>query len=232
MDQRLELENLLSQINNLDHNIMEFTIYNQDASSSDKVFIDGFPTFEGDQGVHALKDLIIAYQANLRQGNAKTKTRGEVSGTGKKPWRQKGTGMARQGSRRSPQWPGGGVAHGPKLETNYSQKINKKVKLLAFKRALFDAGTKSKIVLIKELSTSEPKTKIFNSVVSKISKRGTVLLVDSFFNDDLIRAARNISNVYMIDASSLNAWDVVRHDTILVAENAIAEIITKINEKG
>ena len=116
---------------------MKLTVFSSDGkTSSEKDFAD-IPTFEGDRGLQAVKEVIVAINANNRQGTHSTKTRGEVRGGGKKPWRQKGTGRARAGSIRSPLWVGGGVVFGPKPR-DYSKKINAKVKQLAFSRALFD----------------------------------------------------------------------------------------------
>lgn len=209
---------------------MKLKIYSSDGSSIEEKEFDNIPTFEGDMGERALKDCIIAIQANMRQGNACAKTRAEKSGTGKKPWRQKGTGMARHGSKRSPIWVGGGVAHGPRPR-DYSQKLNKKVKRLGLSRAMFDCVTEGSLALIEHFDISEPKTKLFNEVISKISKKGSILIVDEFFKDDILLAARNIPSVHIIDADSLNAWDLVRHQTILVSEKGFESLLKRVNEK-
>jgi len=126
---------------------MKFKLYNNTGSSSQEKEISDFPTFEGDRGVNALRQVILAHQANARQGNASTKTRAEVSGTGKKAFRQKGTGMARRGNRRTPIMKGGGVAFGPKPR-DYSQKLNKKQRQLALGRALYEQATSGTLNLI------------------------------------------------------------------------------------
>lgn len=206
---------------------MKFKLYNSDGASFDEVEFSNFPVFEGDEGLPALKDALVAYMANVRQGNACVKTRAEVSGTGKKPWRQKGTGHARHGSKRSPIWVGGGVAHGPKPR-DFSQKLNKKVKNLAFGRALFDSAENGALALIKDFNLEQPKTAILNAIVEKISAEGTILFVDAFFTQNAVLAARNNKRIFMIDADSLNAWDLVRHDFVLIAQESMERILSRL----
>lgn len=206
----------------------KFKLYSADGSSSEEKAFDSFPKLEGGKGVTALRDLLIILQANVRQGNACTKTRAEVSGTGKKPWRQKGTGMARHGSKRSPIWVGGGVAHGPKPR-DYSQRMNKKIKALALKRALVDAANEGKIDLIKSFDFEAPKTKNCSSVMANIyPQRKNVLVVDEEFTDNAVLASRNIANLFMIDARSLNAWDVVRHRKLLMTEKGFEKLLERV----
>lgn len=206
----------------------KFKFYNTDATTINEIEFKDFPSFEGDKGIRALKDCIIAMEANMRQGNACTKMRGEVSGTGKKPWRQKGTGMARHGSKRSPIWVGGGVAHGPKPR-DYSQKINKKVKRLGLSRALFDCGNDGSLMVIESFDVPAAKTKHLNDIVNRVNPKGSILIVDEYFKDDVLLSARNLERVYIIDAQSLNAWDLVRHKTILISKNAVESLLKRIN---
>ena len=170
---------------------MKVKIYNKDATSFEERDFSNVRIFEGDKGVAALHQVIKAYQANLRQGNACTKDRGAVSGSGKKPYRQKGTGNARHGEKRSPIWTKGGVVFGPKPR-DYSQKINKNVKLLAFQRAIFDAIHTDGLALIEEMHITEPKTKNFNALVKNLNRRGRILIVDTEFNDNAILSARHL----------------------------------------
>lgn len=205
-------------------------VYSSDGTSfNEKEF--NLPTYEGDKGLRSLKDCIVAFQANMRQGNACAKMRGEVSGTGKKPWRQKGTGMARHGSKRSPIWVGGGVAHGPRPR-DYTQKINKKVKRLGLGRALFDCVSEGALSIIQSFQIAEPKTKLFNNLISKIRPTGSVLIVDEFFKDDILLSARNIPRVFIIDADSLNAWDLVRHKTVIITESGFERLMKRVNLKS
>lgn len=207
---------------------MKLKVFSSDGkTSSEKEFAD-LPTFEGDKGLQALKEVIVAINANNRQGTHSTKTRGEVSGGGKKPWRQKGTGRARAGSSRSPIWVGGGVVFGPKPR-DYSKKINHKVKHLAFSRALFDRASAGEIAVIEQFSVEQPKTKLINEVLGRIAPTGKVLLVDAPFARETALAARNIDRVYLQEAAELNSLDLAQYGTILVSSTALETIIGRIN---
>ena len=192
----------------------------------DKV-CDFFIPLEGAKGGRALKDVVVAYMAALRQGNACTKNRSEVQGSGKKPWRQKGTGNARHGSRRSPIWVGGGVAHGPRPR-DYSQKINKKVRQLAFHRALSDLVKKGGLSLIEEFRAEGIKTKPFNEAIGKISPNGSVLLIGDF-GQNVALSGRNIERLHMIDADSVNALDLLSCDAVLVSLAAFERMSERVN---
>src|SRR5690349_10963040 len=169
---------------------MKLKIFTNDATkSSEKDF--NIPTFEGTRGQQAVKEVVVAHRANARQGTRSTKTRGEVSGGGKKPWAQKGTGRARAGSIRSPLWGGGGVVFGPKPR-DFSKKINGKVKALAFSRALFDRATAGDVSVIEAFATKDAKTKGMSQVIGRIAPKGKVLIVDAPFTTEAQRAARNL----------------------------------------
>ena len=207
---------------------MKLTVFSSDGkTSSEKDFAD-IPTFEGDKGLQAVKEVIVAINANNRQGTHSTKTRGEVRGGGKKPWRQKGTGRARAGSIRSPLWVGGGVVFGPKPR-DYSKKINAKVKQLAFSRALFDRATAGEIAVIEEFDAKIKKTKAINEVVGRIAPKGKVLLVDAPFAADTTRASRNLERVSLQDASKLNTLDLAQYAKIIVSTKALDAIIARVN---
>jgi large subunit ribosomal protein L4 len=172
---------------------------------------------------------VIAHQANLRQGNACTKTRAEVSGSGKKLFRQKGSGTARQGSRRVPHQRHGGVAHGPKPR-DYSQKINTKMKALAFRRALFNRATDGGISVIEAFEVKEPKTKLFDKVLTAVlPKHGKVLIIDDAFETNAALAARNIDGLSLAEAGNLSTLDVVRYRHIIVSAKGIETIIARAN---
>lgn len=204
---------------------MKLKVYSIDgASSADKDF--EIPAFDGDKGLQPLKELIVLYQANARQGSAKAKTRADVTGSGKKVYRQKGTGHARHGDRQSPIYVGGGVAHGPKTR-DWSKAMNKKTRKLAFSRAVYDKANEGELALIEALVPSEPKTRVFNAVIEKIEPKGKILLVDQQFSEETIRAARNIERVHMIDADSLNAWDLLRFDHILISEKGFERVLAR-----
>lgn len=177
------------------------------------------PEFEGQKGLVAVRDVLNSYARNFRQGNASTKDRGAVSGSGKKPYRQKGTGMARHGEKRSPIWTGGGVVFGPKPR-NFSVKINQKLKNLALARSLVDRVSEGEVILFEEFGLSEPKTKAFLKFLEPLEglHQGTSLIVDAVFNPTFLLAARNVPTVFMMDADSLNAWDIAYCDRILLSE--------------
>lgn len=206
---------------------MKLKVYSSDASkTSEQEF--NVPTFEGDKGVQAVKEVVVAHRANARQGTRSTKTRGEVRGGGKKPWNQKGSGRARAGSNRSPLWSGGGVVFGPKPR-DFSKKINNKVKALAFARALFDRASAGEVEVIETFAPAQPKTKILNKVVRTIAPKGSVLLVDAPFTAEASRAARNLDRVSTTEAAKLNTLDLVQYSKIVVSTKAIEAIIARAN---
>ena len=207
---------------------MKLTVFSSDATKSSEKDFDGLPSFEGDKGLQAVKEVIVAINANNRQGTHSTKTRGEVRGGGKKPWRQKGTGRARAGSIRSPLWGGGGVVFGPKPR-DYSKKINNKVKDLAFSRALFDRAVAGEIAVIEAFDTNVTKTKAFNVIVGRIAPKGKILLVDAPFAIGATRASRNINRVTLQEAAKLNTLDLAQYKKIIVSSKALEAIIARVN---
>jgi large subunit ribosomal protein L4 len=207
---------------------MKLTVFSSDGKTSSEQDFANIPTFEGDKGLQAVKEVIVAINANNRQGTHSTKTRGEVRGGGKKPWRQKGTGRARAGSIRSPLWVGGGVVFGPKPR-DYSKKINAKVKQLAFSRALFDRASAGELAVIEAFDTKVTKTKVVNEVVGRIAPKGRVLLVDAPFTAVTTRASRNIERLTLQDASKLNTLDLAQYVKIIVSSKALETILARIN---
>lgn len=206
---------------------MKLKVYSTDGKTSrEQDFV--LPVFEGDKGVQALKEVIVAINANARLGTHSTKTRGEVSGGGKKPWRQKGTGRARAGSIRSPLWVGGGVVFGPKPR-DYSKKINAQVKALAFSRALFDRAVAGEIDVIESWSVSQHKTKLFNEVIGRIAPEGKILVVDETFDKNAALAARNVERVSLQEAAKLNAKDLAQYKRIIVSTKGLEKIIARVN---
>jgi large subunit ribosomal protein L4 len=207
---------------------MKFTVFSSDGKTSTEKDIAGIPTFEGDKGLQALKEVIVAIMANRRQGTHSTKTRGEVRGGGKKPWRQKGTGRARAGSIRSPLWSGGGVTFGPKPR-DYSKKINHKVRQLAFGRALFDRAVAGEIAVIEMFDPAMVKTKAINEVLLRIAPEGRILLVDAPLAAETQRASRNIQRVSLQSAAMLNSRDLADYSKIIVSARALDAIIARAN---
>ena len=173
--------------------------------------------------VSAMHLVVVNYLANQRQGTQSTLTRSEVSGGGKKPWRQKGTGRARQGSTRAPQWYHGGIAHGPKPR-EYGFDINKKVRRLAMKSALSAKTAAEEIVVLDSLELKEIKTKEVAKVLSNLETGKKVLVVLPEKNDVIYRSARNIAGVKTTLVNTLNVYDILNSDTIVVLKDAVAKI--------
>ena len=173
---------------------------------------------------NVLHDAIILSMASLRQGTHKTKNRSEVSGGGRKPWRQKGTGRARQGSIRSVQWVGGGN-YGTPVPRDYSKKQNRKERRLALKSALAEKVNEKAIIVLENLSLQTPKTKEMISILEnlKVADKKVLLVVDAF-DDNMILASRNIQNLVLILAEEINVLDVVGTDVMLVTETALKNI--------
>lgn len=207
---------------------MKLKVYSADGKTSREQDFADLPVFEGDKGVQALKEVIVAINANARLGTHSTKTRGEVSGGGKKPWRQKGTGRARAGSIRSPLWVGGGVVFGPKPR-DYSKKINSQVKSLAFSRALFERAVAGEIDVIEAWTVAQPKTKLITEVLGRIAPEGKILLVDVSFEKNAALAARNVERVSLQEASKLNSKDLAQYKRIIVSTKGLEKIIARVN---
>jgi large subunit ribosomal protein L4 len=170
-----------------------------------------------------LKDAYLAYLANGRTNNAVAKKRGEVSGGGRKPWRQKGTGNARFGSSRNPIWRGGGVAFGPTGSENYSRKLNSSAKKQALRQALSLANQEDRIIVIESLA-ADGKTKTVAALMNKIDAAGSTLLVVANLDDKLARSTRNLEGIKAVQATYLNVYDVT-NAAKLVFENAALEAV-------
>ncbi len=171
-----------------------------------------------------LNDAIILTMASLRQGTHKTKNRSEVSGGGRKPWRQKGTGRARQGSIRAVQWVGGGN-YGTPVPRDYSKKQNRKERRLALKSALSDKALEKAIMVVENISLSTPKTKEMLSLLETLKVADKkVLLVVKEFDDNLILASRNLQNVVLIAAEEINVLDLVSTDVMVITEEALKTV--------
>lgn len=177
-----------------------------------------------------LHQVVVMYQAAKRAGTASTKTRGEVSGGGKKPWKQKGTGRARVGSSRNPLWKGGGAAFGPHPK-DYSYSIPKKIKRLAVKSALNAKWVSSELFFIDEIKLGEPKTKIFAKALSKFLKsyKSVMFIVDGI-DDNLKRACRNIPRINVSDSGNFNAMDILLHKDLVISESALKKICKRISK--
>jgi large subunit ribosomal protein L4 len=176
--------------------------------------------FEATVSVPLMHQVVVAGLAGLRAGTHSTKTRGDVRGGGKKPWRQKGTGRARQGSIRSPQWVGGGVAHGPRPH-GHEMRVNKKMKRGAIRSALTDALQSGKLTAIDELSFERPKTADAAKLLAALQLTGKVLLVLAEPSDTVERSFRNISSVRIAYAPSLGVYELIAADHVLFTAAAL-----------
>ena len=172
----------------------------------------------------ALKDALVLYMASTRQGTHSTKTRAEVSGGGRKPWRQKGTGNARQGSIRAVQWRKGGIAFGPKPR-DYSKKQNRKVRRLALKSALSYKSMDKEIVLLEDIKFETNKTKEMLNLLNKLELANSkVLLVVEELTDNVCLSARNLGNVKIVLPTEVNTYDVINSDKMVITETALKEL--------
>ena len=170
-----------------------------------------------------LHQVVVNYLANQRQGTQSTKTRTEVRGGGRKPWRQKGTGRARQGSIRAPQWTGGGVALGPKPR-DYRYTLNKKVKRLAMKSALSAKVQSGEIIVLDNIVVDEIKTKTVADMLKNIKAAEKALIVLPEKNDNIYLSARNIEGVETTFVNTLNVYSILKYDSMVVTKDAVAKI--------
>ncbi|MBR1443393.1 MAG: 50S ribosomal protein L4 [Firmicutes bacterium] len=171
---------------------------------------------------HVMHQAVVQYLANKRQGTKSTKTRSEVRGGGRKPWRQKGTGRARQGSIRAPQWTGGGVVFAPKPR-DFSFKLNKKVKRLALKSALTTKVNENKFVVVEELKLDEIKTKNMKNILNNIkAEKALIVLEDD--NRNAVLSARNIPDVKTAAVNTINVYDILKYDSFVVTKSAVEKI--------
>ena len=190
-----------------------------------------FAMIENGRGTQAVHDAVTAYRAAQRSGTACTKTAGEVAGTNRKPWKQKGTGRARAGSFQSPIWVGGGVVFGPKPR-DFTKKISKKTKALALRKALSERLKMGDVVIVDDLKLASAKTKDFVKVIDTLELTGTTLIVScSEVNTNLTRAARNICGVTLTTGDSLNTYDVLRPDKLLFTKSAFETVEARLNKE-
>ena len=175
-----------------------------------------------------MHDAIVLAQASLRQGTASTKTRSEVSGGGRKPWKQKGTGNARQGSTRSPQWPGGGIVFGPKPR-KYDKKQNRKERRLALVSALSSKYKDKELIVIDSLAMENNKTKTFNQMLKDLKIDGKVLVVYENDDENLFLSSRNNQNVAVVSTEEINVLDLVATNYLLIEESSVKKLEEVLN---
>jgi large subunit ribosomal protein L4 len=181
--------------------------------------------FGGDVNIPVMHQVVTAQLAAARQGTHKTKTRAEVSGGGRKPWKQKGTGRARQGSTRSPQWVGGGVSHG-RVPKDWSQRVNRKMRRSALRSALADRLAGDNIVVVDRFAFDGPTTKGAIAALEAMGTQGQVLLVLADFEQSAVLSVRNLQHVHTLLVDQLNTHDVLVSDKVVIEEQAIALIGT------
>lgn len=206
---------------------MKLKLYTADASKVSDVEVN-LPELEAGKGEQALKQYLVAYMANQRQGNASTKTRSGLKGySGKKMGPQKGSGRSRKGDKTSPIFRHGAVAHGPQPRS-YNKKVNDATKRLAFLRALTDRAAAGNICLIERFDIETPSTKQMDSVIGKIAAKGKVLVVDDSFSAPALLSVRNIARANLSEADLLNPFDVLRYPKIVVSQKGFEKLLTRV----
>ena len=203
---------------------MKISVYNQNAEVVGEIELND-KIFAIKPTLHLLAEAVRIQASNARKGLANTKTRGEVSGGGKKPWKQKGTGRARFGSSRVPIWRGGGITFGPTGNENYTKKLNIKAKRKAIRQALSLASDSNKIIVVETYTAMDGKTKDMVKFLDKVGAKGRVLCVVSKKDDSKEKAVHNIPNVSISSATYLNVYDVLNADTIIISKKSL-EIIS------
>lgn len=178
---------------------------------------------ENGRGTQAVHDVIVAMRANRRTGTACAKTRGEVAGSNKKPWRQKGTGRARSGERRSPVWSGGGVVFGPRPR-DYSKSVNKKTKKLAFSKSLSERIKSGDVMVVPSFSVADGKTKTFLKTLAALTDATKVLIVAAAFDEKTYLAARNHAKVLLMTAAEVNTENFLYYDKVILCSDALETI--------
>ena len=196
-------------------------VYNMEGKEVDKIELND-SIFGVEINEHLVHMAVLQQLANKRQGTQKAKTRSEVRGGGRKPWRQKGTGHARQGSTRSPQWTGGGVVFAP-TPRDYSFKLNKKEKRAALKSALTSRVVENKFVVVDEIKLDEIKTKKFVEVLKNLNVEKALVVLNDM-DEKVIASAANIPTVKTTQTNELNVFDVLKYDTVVVTKAAVATI--------
>ena len=196
-------------------------VYNIEGKEVDKLELND-SVFGVEINEHLVHMAVVGQLANKRQGTQSAKTRSEVSGGGKKPWRQKGTGHARQGSTRSPQWTGGGVVFAPKPR-DYSVKMNKKEKQLAIKSVLTSKVQEEKLIVVDELKMDEIKTKKFVEIMNNL-KASKAFVVTKDVEENVVCSANNVPTVKTAVVNEINVYDILKYDTLVLTKDAVAAI--------
>ncbi|RYG72780.1 50S ribosomal protein L4 [Lentibacillus lipolyticus] len=193
-------------------------LLNQDGTQAGDVNLND-AVFGIEPNTHVMHEAVVMQQASMRQGTHKVKNRSEVSGGGRKPWRQKGTGRARQGSTRSPQWVGGGTVFGP-TPRSYSYKMPKKVRRLALKSALSSKVNENELLVLDEITINEPKTKEVTKMLAALDADAKALIVTAEKDVNVVRSANNLPNVHVLTVEEVNVLDLLNHDKLIITKDA------------
>lgn len=208
---------------------MKLSVKNSQGKAAGELEVK-FELIENGRGTQAVHDTVTAYRAAQRSGTACTKTAGEVAGTNKKPWKQKGTGRARAGSFQSPLWVGGGVVFGPKPRS-FAKKVNVRTKQLALRKALSERLKAGDVIVVDDIKLSSPKTKEIISVIDALQIDGTALIVSTGENKNLTLATRNLPNVDLTTSETLNTYDVLRQDKLIFTRGAFEKVEARLNKE-
>jgi large subunit ribosomal protein L4 len=208
---------------------MKLPVFDNKGNSQGEVEV-GFELIENGRGTQAVHDTVVAFRAGLRRGTACTKTAGEVAGTNKKPWRQKGTGRARAGSFQSPLWRGGGVVFGPKPR-DYSKKVNKKVRSLALRKALSERLKAGDVVVVDDFKLATPKTKEFLGALGSLKLAGRTVLLVAGEDRNLALGARNVPHVTLTSGEGLNTYQALLCDKLVFTKAALEKVALRLASK-
>jgi large subunit ribosomal protein L4 len=208
---------------------MKLSVKNSQGKAAGELEVK-FELIENGRGTQAVHDTVTAYRAAQRSGTACTKTAGEVSGSNKKPWKQKGTGRARAGSFQSPLWVGGGVVFGPKPRS-FAKKVNARTKQLSLRKALSERLKAGDVIVVDDLKLSSPKTKEIIGVIDALQIDGTALIISTGENKNLTRATRNLPNVDLTTSETLNTYDVLRQDKLIFTRGAFEKVEARLNKE-
>lgn len=201
---------------------MKLTVKDPQGNSTGDLEVK-FQLIETGKGTQAVHDTVVAYNANQRMGTACTKNVGDVAGSNKKPWRQKGTGRARAGSFASPLWRGGGVVFGPKPR-DFGKKVSRKTKQLALRKALSERMKSGDVIVLSDLKLDSPKTKGFLVLLSALQVSGSALFVDSVIDQNLRLASRNLQKINLATADDLNTYQVLKSDKLLFTRRGFEKL--------
>lgn len=203
--------------------MLKIAVYNQEGTQVKDLELNE-SIFGIEPNNQAIFDMVLLQRASWRQGTHKVKNRTEVKGGGKKPWRQKGTGRARQGSIRAPQWRGGGIVFGPNTNRNYKIKLNRKVRQLALKSALSQKVIDSELTVLDNLALNAPKTKDMVKILANLDANRKTLIVMDEICENVALSARNIPGVKVIESTGLNVYDILDCTKLVMTEKAIAKV--------